>query len=60
MENENHPERLYSVNQIAKMVGVNRKTIEKHLKLGILKGNKPASQWIITQTSFNIYKNPKN
>lgn len=57
---ENQYERLYSINQIAKMVGVNRKTIEKHLKLGILKGNKPASQWIITQESFNEYKNPKN
>ena len=55
-----NPERIYTVNQIAALTGKNRRTIEIHLKLGILKGNKPASQWIITQEAFNQYKNPKN
>lgn len=59
MEKEN-TERLYTVKMIANLTNVNRRTIEKHLKLGILKGNKPASQWIITQESFNLYKNPKS
>lgn len=56
---EQTPERLYTANQIAELVGVNPRTIKNHLKLGILKGNKPASRWIITQESFNLYKNPK-
>lgn len=49
-------ERLYSAEEVAKMVGRTGFTIRDHLKKGILKGHKSATnRWVIRHKDVLIY-----
>lgn len=50
----------FSVDEVAKLVNLNKHTILKHIDKKILKANKPGNVWIITQKSLNEYINGRN
>lgn len=47
---------MYSVNDIAEAMKVNRKTVVGWIKKGILKANKPGKQYKISEEQFSEFK----
>jgi len=48
------PQKLYTINQVAKMLGKAHGTIKKYVQLGIIKSTKNG---LITEDAINVYLN---
>ncbi len=57
MENETKP--LKKVKEIAKITGLDRRTIIRHINAGLLKANKIGKSWMVSQENLEKYLNPE-
>lgn len=53
-------EEIYTVEKVANIIKKSTYTIRRHIKLGILKAERPGKSYIITYTNLNNYINGKN
>ena len=50
---------IYTVKEVAKLVGKTNWTISKHIRIGLLVAHKTGKSYTITETNLNNYINAK-
>lgn len=53
-------ERLYTIEQVAKMTSLTTRTVQNHLRTGMLRGRKIGGQWRFTATDIREMMNSRN
>ena len=48
-------EKLYTIDEVVEITKLSKRTINRHLKSGLLKGNKIGNSWRFTQKQVDDY-----
>ena len=47
--------KIYTLDEVAKKLGVTRRTIYSYIKAEKLKANKPQGRWIVTEDNLRLF-----